>query len=298
MNAELKPVEFDFEFSEEGYVKEVEPTEDDTTSEAHHKRSVYITELDREQGTTPLIHRIEDADLPDIYGTEYAEMPSNVDFQRVINNILNAMNLLNPHDYDAHRESFTTAVNPREDSKKHWSRYLLMNENMKVFSDAFWFCLLKFFKQKGKKELKSATVSRNSQVYNQASKEAFSPSPRQQTTTSFKDAALIRNKDMMSQEGFKSRDEKRSPSVQRTSKERHSRRQGDSPKKFTLSASKSKEDTDTSEKYVEERNFLLSRIAKNYVDLFLNVEQDHKPIFFEVIAFRSFDNYNLTTEIL
>lgn len=296
---EPKAINYEIKVDENGYFTDIDPTNELSLPKISNKKTTFITEIDKTQGGTKnSIPAISKAILPkDIAIGDHAKMPSNVEFKRVINNILNAMKFLNSNEYEENEGNFTAVVASRQDSNQNWRRYLESPENEKVFSDAFWYCIIKFLKEEWTDEDLKDEIEDDGRSYRaqstlkqdpsgalptEGSRYSYNPN---KTASGMKESILARSKEFMKTRESEKKDFLR----ESTTKEFLASNKTTADKRQLMKSSQflardqdvHKLEIDKRRQYLED--LLLSRISKNYVDLFLTVEQEHKPIFFEVI---------------
>lgn len=106
---------------------------------------------------------IERAELPTNFEAPYSPLPSRVEFKKLISNILNSIKFLN---LNKQKDQFMIKESKDEESKaEKWSRYLQLEENIAVVSDAFWYSIAKFFNPGEYREVEEKLLARMSKNY-------------------------------------------------------------------------------------------------------------------------------------
>lgn len=90
---------------------------------------------------------IEKAEPPNNFEAPYSPLPERVEFRKIINNILNSIKFLSNKQAEPFAvKNVENLFNEEEESKfERWLKYLQLEENVAVVSDAFWFSICKFF---------------------------------------------------------------------------------------------------------------------------------------------------------
>lgn len=108
----------------------------------------------KEAKLTSYIFRIEDAEPPMVFEGNCEPLPSIVEYNRIVNNIINAQRLSDDIEgkkkgKNEERESELMTVEKRvkirEDKLEKWKKFLEIKENEWIFCDAFWYSISKFF---------------------------------------------------------------------------------------------------------------------------------------------------------
>ncbi|KAL4475443.1 hypothetical protein ABPG72_022078 [Tetrahymena utriculariae] len=115
------------------------------------------------------IYKIEEAELPTNFNSMYTPLPVQVEFKRIISNIMNARHIKkqeewgkdgitdqnninyqqaqqfnNNQTYQMNSDGTFKKVKRRETEYDKWLRYLSLEENVAIVSDSFWYAISKF----------------------------------------------------------------------------------------------------------------------------------------------------------
>lgn len=123
---------------------------------------------------SPHILKIEDAELPTNFEGNYYPLPSIVDFKRIISNIINALRLSEDNEHKNRKnESSEKIVKIREEKLEKWKKFLEIDENKAIVSDAFWYAICKFFYKKKMEKITEAEEIKNHEEEEEINKFKF-----------------------------------------------------------------------------------------------------------------------------
>ena len=77
-------------------------------------------------------------------------MPDQVDFRRLVTNILNAMEIKKDQDYESESKKASKNFIQRSKGNKYekWKNYLELRENQAIISDSFWYYICVYKKMR------------------------------------------------------------------------------------------------------------------------------------------------------
>lgn len=118
------------------------------------------------------IYNVEEAEPPrDFASSMFHPLPNDIDFKRIIYNVMNALSVLHKEaewvveTMDTNTFESNHAPPKKKSRYEKWLGFLMMRENIAVSSDSFWFIIAKLFKGESYKDIQENLLDRISKNY-------------------------------------------------------------------------------------------------------------------------------------